>query len=240
MPLCDGKMSGGNVAAIEPFNHIPDAMSKNSQLRKSEDNILSHATVDPQPYGGGSGRNTGGRPEMKSLSQQPLIQKPVGDPYQHQYYHQPVNNNGYKIEQQTVGNPADLAYFGGSKFDPKYQTLPYNTKFSPLANYNGHHQPLPPVQQHQQQWFGHHEDVAEDSNNVGGRDHLVNNNAGVYGSGIEQKVNGMTAQNKKSVLAGQVLTNVGQNLQMQSSSRPINAQVYHTKPLSSSVHMAQR
>jgi len=242
MPLCDGKMSGGNVAAIEPFNHIPDAMSKNCQLRKSEDNILSHASGGdpPQPYGG---RNGGGRPEMKSLSQQPLVQKPVGDPYQYQYHHhhhhQPPNNNSYKIEQQTaVGNPADLAYFGGSKFDPKYQTLPYNTKFSPSVNYNGHYQP-PTQQQHQHQWFGHHEDaVSEDNNNVG-RD-LVNNNAG-YGGRAEQKVNGMTtAPSKKSVVTGQVLTNLGQNVQMQSSSRPINSQVYHTKPLSSSVHVAQR
>lgn len=232
MPLCDGKMSGGNVAAIEPFNHIPDAMSKNSQLRKSEDNILSHATGDPQPYG----VRTDGRPEPKSLSQQPLIQKPMTDPYQ-QY--QPPNNN-YKIDQQINGNPGDLAYFGGSKFDPKYQTLPYNTKFSPLANYNGNQLTQQQQQQQQyqqhQQWFGQHEDVSEEN----GRD-LVNNNIG-YGSNIDQKLNG-TIQSKKTVTTGQVLTNLGQNLQMQvSSSRPINAnaQVYHTKPLSSSVHAPQR
>lgn len=264
MPLCDGKMNGGggNVAAIEPFNHIPDAMSKNSMLRKSEDNILSHATVngDPQSYGGRSGR-----PEQKSLSQQPLVQKPMMDPYQQQYQ---LTNNNYKIEQQTNGNPGDLAYFGGSKFDPKYQTLPYNTKFSPLANYNGnqsaiqHHQHQQQQQQQQQhhhhhqqqqqhnqqqqnqqqnqlqqqnqhqQWFSQHEEISEDIN----RD-LVNNNTNYYG--VDQKVNG-TAQNKKSVLTGQVLTNLGQNLQMQSSSRPINAQVYHTKPLSSSNHTTQR
>ncbi|CAH1720828.1 unnamed protein product [Aphis gossypii] len=264
MPLCDGKMNGGggNVAAIEPFNHILDAMSKNSMLRKSEDNILSHATVngDPQSYGGRSGR-----PEQKSLSQQPLVQKPMMDPYQQQYQ---LTNNNYKIEQQTNGNPGDLAYFGGSKFDPKYQTLPYNTKFSPLANYNGnqsaiqHHQHQQQQQQQQQhhhhhqqqqqhnqqqqnqqqnqlqqqnqhqQWFSQHEEISEDIN----RD-LVNNNTNYYG--VDQKVNG-TAQNKKSVLTGQVLTNLGQNLQMQSSSRPINAQVYHTKPLSSSNHTTQR
>jgi len=258
MPLCDGKMNGGggNVAAIEPFNHIPDAMSKNSMLRKSEDNILSHATVDgdSQSYGGRSGR-----PEQKSLSQQPLVQKPMMDPY---LQYQPSNNN-YKIEQQTNGNPADLAYFGGSKFDPKYQTLPYNTKFSPLTNYSGnqpiiqHHQHQQHQQQHHhqqqqhhhhhhqqqqqqqqqqqnphQQWFGQHEDMSEENN----RD-LVNNNTNCYG--VDQKPNG-TAQSKKSVLAGQVLTNLGQNLQMQSSSRPINAQVYHTKPLSSSNHVSQR
>jgi len=256
MPLCDGKMNGGggNVAAIEPFNHIPDAMSKNSMLRKSEDNILSHATVDcdPQSYGG---RST--RPELKSLSQQPLVQKPMVDPYHQQYQ---SSNNNYKIEQQSNGNPGDLAYFGGSKFDPKYQTLPYNTKFSPLANYSGnqpalqhhqhqqqqqlqhhHHQQQQQQQQQQQnqqqqnqhqQWFGQHEDMSEDIN----RD-LVNNNTSFYGA--DQKLNG-TAQSKKSVLAGQVLTNLGQNLQMQSSSRPINAQVYHTKPLSSSNHASQR
>lgn len=238
MPLCDGKMSGGNVAAVEPFNHIPDAMSKNCQLRKSEDNILSHASGDPPQPSYGGGRN-GGRPEMKSLCQQPVAQKPAGDPYQYQYHHhhqhQPPNNNGYKIEQQAaVGSPADLAYFGGSKFDPKYQTLPYNTKFSPSANYNGHRQPP------QHQWFGQHEDaVPEDSNHVG-RD-LVNNNGAGHGGGAEHKVNGMTAApSKKSVVAGQVLTNLGQNVQMQSSSRPINSQVYHTKPLSSSAHVAQR
>jgi len=283
MPLCDGKMNGGggNVAAIEPFNHIPDAMSKNSMLRKSEDNILSHATVDgdPQSYGVRSGR-----PELKSLSQQPLVQKPMVDPYQQQYQ---SSNNNYKIEQQSNGNPGDLAYFGGSKFDPKYQTLPYNTKFSPLANYSGnqpalqhhqqqqqhhhhqqqqqhhhqqqHHQQQQQHHQHQQQhhqqqqqqqqqqhhqqqqqqqqnqhqqWFSQHEDMSEDIN----RD-LVNNNTSFYGA--DQKLNG-TAQSKKSVLAGQVLTNLGQNLQMQSSSRPINAQVYHTKPLSSSNHTSQR
>lgn len=226
MPLCDGKMSGGNVAAIEPFNHIPDAMSKNSQLRKSEDNILSHATGDSQPYGGRTGR-----PEQQSLSQQPLVQKPMVDPYQK---YQPSINN-YKVEQ-TNGNPGDLPYFGGSKFDPKYQTLPYNTKFSPLVNYNGNQLPLSQQQQQQQQqkqqqWFGQHEDIPEDNN----RD-LVNNNTS-YGG--DQKLNGMT-QSKKSVLAGQVMTNLGQNLQMQSSSRPINAQVYHTKPLSSSNLVSQR
>lgn len=224
MPLCDGKMSGGNIAAVEPYNHIPDTMTKNSELRKSEDNILSHATGDPQQY-----TSRIGRPEQKSLSQQPLIQKPITDSY-NQY--QPPKNS-YKIEQ-TNGNPGDLAYFGGSKFDPKYQTLPYNTKFSPLANYNGNQPPPHPLQQQQQQqqWYGQHEDISEDNN----RD-LVNNNTGGYGG--DQKLNGMT-QSKKSVLAGQVLTNLGQNLQMQSSSRPINAQVYHTKPLSSSNHVLQR
>jgi hypothetical protein len=228
MPLCDGKMSGGNVAAVEPFNHIPDAMNKNSQLRKSEDNILSHATGDPQSYGGRTGRS-----EQKSISQQPLIQKSIVDPYQQ--YQQ--SNNNYKVEQ-TNGNPGDLPYFGGSKFDPKYQTLPHNTKFSPLVNYNGNQ--LPPSQQQQQkqqqqqqqqQWLCQHDDIAEDNNKD-----LVNNNTGYCG---DQKLNEI-AQSKKSVLAGQVLTNLGQNLQMQSSSRPINAQVYHTKPLSSSNHVSQR
>lgn len=252
MPLCDGKMSGGNIAAVEPFNHIPDALSKNSQFRKSEDNILSHATVDTQPYGGGGcGRTGGGKPEQNSLSQQPLIQKPLADPY-HQQYHQLSNNNNYKIEQQTNGNPGDLAYFGGSKFDPKYQTLPYNTKFSPLVNYNGN-QPLPPQQQQQhhqqqqqqqqqnhhhqqQQWYSQHEDISEENC----RGDLANNNNTVgYGSN-EQKLNGITQQSKKTIMAGQVMTNLGQNLQMQSSSRPINAQVYHTKPLSSSNHVSQR
>ncbi|XP_050541469.1 apoptosis-stimulating of p53 protein 1 isoform X3 [Daktulosphaira vitifoliae] len=222
MPLCDGKISGGNVAAVEPFNHVPGPLNKNSQLRKSEDNILSHATGYPGVA----------RPEQKPLSQQPLpVLKQGPEPYQ-QYQSKPAHEV-YKIEQQTInGNQSDPMYFG--KFDPKYQTLPYNTKFSPLANYNGNNQPMQPQQhyqqqqqqyhyQQQQQWYGQHNDEMSDEN----RD-LVNNNG--YG---DQKVNG-TAHNKKSpVISGQVMTNLGQNLQMQSSSRPINAQVYHTKPLSS-------
>ncbi|XP_050422213.1 apoptosis-stimulating of p53 protein 2-like isoform X3 [Adelges cooleyi] len=246
MPLCDGKMSGGNVAAVEPFNHIPDAMSKNSQLRKSEDNILSHATT---------GYPTARPEQQKSLSQQPLVQQKPCPPDPYQQY-QMAKHDVYKVEPQTNGNQADLAYFG--KFDPKYQTLPYNTKFSPLANYNGgnHQQPMQTQQQHQQQfqhqqqqfqqqqqqqhqqqqqqqqWYGqHNEDNMLDDNN---RD-LVNNNG--YG---DQKMNGTIHSKKPPILSGQVMTNLGQNLQMQSSSRPINAQVYHTKPLSSTNHVTPR
>lgn len=277
-PLCDGKLSGGNVAAIEPFSHVPDAMNKNSQLRKSEDNILSHG--DPQSYGGGvrtGGGSGGGRSEHQksSLSQQlqPQQQPPpppsqpgqksITDPYQPGAYNKAVE------QQQHVNGAADLTYFGGSKFDPKYQTLPYNTKFSPLANYNGggtQHVPMPtsqlpppppppapppppPLLQHHhhqqqqpQQWYGGvpYEDASNENGNKG--EHLVNNNNNNAAAGgfDHQKLNGITLGKKPSQsAAGHVLTNLGQNLQMQSSSRPINAQVYHTKPLSSN-HVPQR
>ncbi|XP_072391939.1 apoptosis-stimulating of p53 protein 2 isoform X1 [Diabrotica undecimpunctata] len=105
-------LSRGNIAAVEPYNHIP---------------------VQPQPPHQINNINT--HPDIKLQS--------TYDPYQPVYYTKKDQDSPKSnFESQDVGSKIPNLYppktdenellkdFPASKTDPKYQTLPYNTKFT--------------------------------------------------------------------------------------------------------------
>ncbi|CAH1159137.1 unnamed protein product [Phyllotreta striolata] len=95
--------SRANIAAVEPYNHIPVQQQTNHQMK-----ILNN------------------HPDMKNLAY---------DMYQPVFYmkkEQDSPKSSHGIQDNKIPKPDEndaLKEFSASKIDPKYQTLPYNTKF---------------------------------------------------------------------------------------------------------------
>ncbi|XP_068085698.1 apoptosis-stimulating of p53 protein 1 [Anabrus simplex] len=126
-PTGKPKPRSGNIAAVEPYHHVP--LPTNSDLDKQ-----AQRTYGGQKPGSGSTnqpRNDGYLPDHKH---QILQQDRVGST-QDDFHTKLAGNQGNNHNSNATTKTKDkedmyLPEFGGSKSDPKYQTLPYNTKFT--------------------------------------------------------------------------------------------------------------
>ncbi|CAG2064673.1 unnamed protein product [Timema podura] len=91
-------MTTGNIAAIEPYHHVPVSDCEKHRHHLQDDKmILSQDDFHTKLIG--SGNNAG-------------------------------THNGNLSNKSKDKDEQFLPEFAGSKSDPKYQTLPYNTKFT--------------------------------------------------------------------------------------------------------------
>ncbi|CAK1543087.1 unnamed protein product [Leptosia nina] len=167
----------GNIAAVEPYNHIPHAQSlhnNNFQAMKQNnvplkqltqtDNIQSHLTQQEAHYlqqkqmmnplyNGNYHMHTQeqypaqypSKPEINVFNhvQQGINSydgKTIFDQankfsdYPKQYSPNSTSSSNSNQKEQKINEQEFPPEFAASKSDPKYQTLPYNTKFPPNAN----------------------------------------------------------------------------------------------------------
>lgn len=147
-------LTSGNIAAVEPYHHVPSTTPGESLQEEFQ---KTHLLVSRQS----SGQYPPQKPERESkdpyLNRRSQHLEPVGS--EQIYNHERLSQDDFNMKiaaqknQQVVPNqnlPEDsykikddrgelvesLPEFGASKFDSKYQTLPYNTKFT--VNYVTH------------------------------------------------------------------------------------------------------
>ncbi|XP_054260694.1 apoptosis-stimulating of p53 protein 2-like isoform X3 [Macrosteles quadrilineatus] len=150
-------LTAGNIAAIEPYHHVPSDTQEHVRqpLRPEKPERRSHhlEVVNDQIYN--HERLTGSQDDFNMKSS-------------HKNQNSPVDDN-YKVKEEE-----NLPEFGASKTDPKYQTLPYNTKFT--VNYVTH--PLTGVKLRRLQGEGGERETVCDSELVKNNNNSnhVNNN----------------------------------------------------------------
>lgn len=135
-------LTAGNIAAIEPYHHVPslpgdlDDHSKPIIRQPVRPDKPERRSQYLEPVGAEQIYNH----ERLAGPQDDSTTKSIGGlknppPTQHQNS-SPVDDN-YKVSKEDRSEAGEgLAEFGASKSDPKYQTLPYNTKFT--VNYVTH------------------------------------------------------------------------------------------------------
>uniref|UniRef100_A0A0K8TGI8 SH3 domain-containing protein n=2 Tax=Lygus hesperus TaxID=30085 RepID=A0A0K8TGI8_LYGHE len=119
----------GNIAAVEPYHHVPTCtsypspteheFSKQNEIIKSDQNIRGFSVPSQDEMMG---------PRKQSLTA----------PAVHHYVQETKQT---KDPRELHVGQQDDQFFGPSKSDPKYQTLPYNTKFT--GNMPPQHQSQP-------------------------------------------------------------------------------------------------
>lgn len=133
-------LTSGNIAAVEPYHHVPTTTineaeaylrQPNSQLRheKPERELLnrrSHHTEQIYNHE----RLTGSQEDFNSKLTTMHTNQPPSSPNS-----SPIDDR-YKQKEDNIEIMENLPEFSASKSDPKYQTLPYNTKFT--VNYVTH------------------------------------------------------------------------------------------------------
>ncbi|XP_046663877.1 apoptosis-stimulating of p53 protein 1 isoform X4 [Homalodisca vitripennis] len=148
-------LTAGNIAAIEPYHHVPSSSPSDGD---------NYQKPQPLPTRQPSGQLRPEKPEREAkdsfLNRRNHPMEAVGSEqiYNHERLtgsqddfnmklaavnkNQPPNQNsspvddGYKVKEDKSELVENLPEFGASKSDPKYQTLPYNTKFT--VNYVTH------------------------------------------------------------------------------------------------------
>ncbi|KAK9870749.1 hypothetical protein WA026_009711 [Henosepilachna vigintioctopunctata] len=101
-------LTRGNIAAVEPYNHVPLPAGHQHRENNFQENTAYHPGYIPQ--------------HIKKDVDLPL------SPNENQEVSSKVaNNNIFENRSDDIEN---LKEFTVSKSDPKYQTLPYNTKFT--------------------------------------------------------------------------------------------------------------
>ncbi|XP_038212984.1 apoptosis-stimulating of p53 protein 1 isoform X4 [Zerene cesonia] len=173
----------GNVAAVEPYNHIPHAQSlhnNNFQAMKQNnvplkqltqsDNMQTHLTQQEAHYlqqkqmmnplyngnyphmqhPGQDNQYPGQYPNKHDINAFNHVQQGITNAYDGKNIFEHVNKYPEYPKQQYPANNTNSSNntgkeakineqefppeFAASKSDPKYQTLPYNTKFPPNTN----------------------------------------------------------------------------------------------------------
>ncbi|XP_019869863.2 apoptosis-stimulating of p53 protein 2 isoform X5 [Aethina tumida] len=104
-------LSRGNIAAVEPYNHVP--MQSNHQIRLANSNAQEQPNLAYHPV----------------YHQSNHIKKDADSPNSNQDAVDLANKMANLYSQKNDDNDV-LKDFSVSKSDPKYQTLPYNTKFT--------------------------------------------------------------------------------------------------------------
>ncbi|XP_014242519.1 apoptosis-stimulating of p53 protein 1 isoform X4 [Cimex lectularius] len=106
-------MPSGNIAAVEPYHHVPTYPSQNLDDNYMKQNEINKVDKNTR-------YNTGNQEEIMGPRKQNLTA-----PATHHYIQETKKDD----KQQHVQDN-EVSSFGASKSDPKYQTLPYNTKFT--------------------------------------------------------------------------------------------------------------
>ncbi|XP_045481159.1 apoptosis-stimulating of p53 protein 1 isoform X3 [Harmonia axyridis] len=99
-------LSRGNIAAVEPYNHVPLQTGQPLRENKMQENTPYHPGYHQQP--------------IKKESD-------LQNAYENQDMACKMGNNLIPNRPEDIENFKEFAV---SKSDPKYQTLPYNTKFT--------------------------------------------------------------------------------------------------------------
>lgn len=133
-------LTAGNIAAIEPYHHVPSTpgdIPPTRQLTRPEkpERDLNRRSQHLEPVGSEQIYNH----ERLAGSQDDFSMKLAGI-----HKNQPATipnsspiDDGFKVMREDRSEIVEnLPEFGASKSDPKYQTLPYNTKFT--VNYVTH------------------------------------------------------------------------------------------------------
>ncbi|XP_063385187.1 apoptosis-stimulating of p53 protein 2-like isoform X2 [Cydia fagiglandana] len=173
-----GQQARGNVAAVEPYNHVPHApsLTHNSNFQGMKQNVIQNNVPLKQLTQTDNVQSHLTQQEAHYLQQKQMI-NPLYNGYPHlqgqEYQGQYPKHDAYSHVQQGISNAYDqksmfdhlnkyneyskqpqyspnstsssnsnqngkelkineqefLPEFAASKSDPKYQTLPYNTKF---------------------------------------------------------------------------------------------------------------
>ncbi|XP_063624916.1 apoptosis-stimulating of p53 protein 2 isoform X4 [Cydia splendana] len=173
-----GQQARGNVAAVEPYNHVPHApsLTHNSNFQGMKQNVIQNNVPLKQLTQSDNVQSHLTQQEAHYLQQKQMI-NPLYNGYPHlqgqEYQGQYPKHDAYSHVQQGISNAYDqksmfdhlnkyneyskqpqyspnstsssnsnqngkelkineqefLPEFAASKSDPKYQTLPYNTKF---------------------------------------------------------------------------------------------------------------
>ncbi|XP_063364927.1 apoptosis-stimulating of p53 protein 2 [Cydia amplana] len=173
-----GQQARGNVAAVEPYNHVPHApsLTHNSNFQGMKQNVIQNNVPLKQLTQSDNMQSHLTQQEAHYLQQKQMI-NPLYNGYPHlqghEYQGQYPKHDTYSHVQQGISNAYDqksmfdhlnkhneyskqpqyspnstsssnsnqngkelkineqefLPEFAASKSDPKYQTLPYNTKF---------------------------------------------------------------------------------------------------------------
>ncbi|XP_063538743.1 uncharacterized protein LOC134747983 isoform X5 [Cydia strobilella] len=173
-----GPQARGNVAAVEPYNHVPHApsLTHNSNFQGMKQNVIQNNVPLKQLTQSDNVQSHLTQQEAHYLQQKQMI-NPLYNGYPHlqgqEYQGQYPKHDAYSHVQQGISNAYDqksmfdhlnkyneyskqpqyspnstsssnsnqngkelkineqefLPEFAASKSDPKYQTLPYNTKF---------------------------------------------------------------------------------------------------------------
>ncbi|KAF2892823.1 hypothetical protein ILUMI_13349 [Ignelater luminosus] len=105
-------LSRGNIATVEPYNHVP--LPNSHQIKMHHTGNQENPTYHPVYQQNLHIINTKSDSDQQNAQEQPNAQD-----------NKISNHFGVRPEENDV-----LKEFSVSKSDPKYQTLPYNTKFT--------------------------------------------------------------------------------------------------------------
>ncbi|KAL1138394.1 hypothetical protein AAG570_008458 [Ranatra chinensis] len=101
----------GNIAAVEPYHHVPSYTTTNVEQEYMKRQEIKPDQPPQRVY------NNTNQDELMG-PRKPNLTAPAT----HHYVHE--------LKKEEKHETENLSEFGASKSDPKYQTLPYNTKFA--------------------------------------------------------------------------------------------------------------
>lgn len=180
--------TGTNIAAVEPYHHVPSAKSCHNQYGgpviqqelKQPHRMLGSANgiVNASTMGGGT-MIYQQQQQHPSVSQRshypyPMMQQNQKDMRLHSsddhripIFGSPATEEEKRASQENVPGEHKLEdrlhEFWPNKFDPKYQTLPSGTKFSPVTNNVSRYDCRRPAEGIETNLSGNHEVVANQS-----------------------------------------------------------------------------